>query len=249
MSAIATAIVTTAFLGNRASSKAAGVQAAASDRASELQNKQYLQTREDQMPFLEAGKGALNQLIPLASNYKPFSMNEFEKDPGYSFRFSEGLKALDRSAASRGGLISGGALKAATRFGQDLSSQEYTNAFNRYQTERNAQLNPLQSLAGVGQTTATNLSNAGQTAATNIGNNYMGAANARASGYMGGATALTSGLGTYINYNQSNALLGALRNNGANSQFNPASNNFVGPLPQYQAPVEVPAVNYGNNYY
>jgi hypothetical protein len=113
-----------------------------------------------------------------------------------------GQKALDRSAAARGGLISGSALKAAQRYGQEMGSQEYTNAFNRYQTERNAQLNPLQSLAGVGQTTAQQLGASGQNMATNVGNAYMGAGNARASGYTGAANAVTGGLQSYLNYNQ-----------------------------------------------
>lgn len=104
---------------------------------------------------------------------RDFSMSDFQADPGYAFRLSEGQKALDRSAAARGGLISGAALKAATRYGQDMGSQEYQNAFNRYQTERNAQLNPLQSLAGVGQTSTNTLGSAGQNYASNVGNALM----------------------------------------------------------------------------
>lgn len=83
-----------------------------------------------------------------------------------------------------------------------MGSQEYTNAFNRYQAERQARLGPLQSLTGMGQTTANTIGGAGQTMAGNVGEAYMGGANARASGYVGGANALTSGLGTYLNYQQ-----------------------------------------------
>jgi hypothetical protein len=68
----------------------------------------------------------------------------FEADPGYGFRLSEGLKALERSAAARGGLMSGGAGKALQRYGQDLASQEYGNAFQRFQQDRAAR-------AGLGQ--------------------------------------------------------------------------------------------------
>jgi hypothetical protein len=53
-------------------------------------------------------------------------------DPGYGFRFAEGMKGLERSAAARGGLLSGATLKGITRYGQDMGSQEYQNAFNRY---------------------------------------------------------------------------------------------------------------------
>jgi hypothetical protein len=208
---VAGAVAVSGYLGSQAAKEGAEEQAGATDRASALSNAQYYQTREDQMPFLEAGKGALNKLIPLASNYKPFDYNAMTADPGYGFRLSEGQKSLDRAAAARGGLISGSALKAATRYGQDMGSQEYTNAFNRYQTERNAQLNPLQSLAGVGQTTATNLGTMGAQNAANVGNLMTSGAAARAAGQMGSTQALTGGLGTYLNYNQGNNLVAALR--------------------------------------
>jgi hypothetical protein len=129
-------------------------------------------------------------------------MQQFQQDPGYGFRLSEGQKALDRSAAARGGLISGGALKAAQRYGQEMGSQEYTNAFNRYQTERNARLNPLQSLAGVGQTATNQLGQAGQNYATNAGQALGAAGQAQASGYIGMANAAAGGLGQYMNYGQ-----------------------------------------------
>lgn len=75
----------------------------------------------------------------MVGNYQDpgdFTMEKFQQDPGYAFRMSEGLKALDRTAAARGGLISGSALKAASRYGQDMASQEYQNAFNRYNQNR-----------------------------------------------------------------------------------------------------------------
>jgi hypothetical protein len=136
-------------------------------------------------------------------------MDQFQQDPGYAFRLAEGQKALERSAAARGGLLSGAAMKGATRFGQEMGSQEYQNAFNRYQTERAARLQPLQSLAGVGQTTAQQLGQAGQQMAGNVGEAMGAAAQARASGYMGQANALTSALGTgmgqYMGYQQNQA--------------------------------------------
>jgi hypothetical protein len=60
------------------------------------------------------------------------------QDPGYQFRLKEGMQGLERSAAARGGLLSGGTLKGIQRYGQDMASQEYQNAFNRYQTSRQA---------------------------------------------------------------------------------------------------------------
>ena len=241
---VAGAVVTSSVIGSDAARRAGNQQADAANRAAELQNEQYQQTRADQMPFLEAGKTALNQLVPLATNYKPFDYSAMTADPGYGFRLSEGQKALERSAAARGGLISGSALKAATRFGQDMGSQEYTNAFNRYQTERAAQLSPLQSLAGVGQTTATNLGTMGASNAANVGNLMTSGAAASAAGGMGQAQAIGSGLGTYLNYSQGNNLVQALRRN--QPQFQPGSNAFVGPMPQYN-PTPDFTYGYGQN--
>ncbi len=208
---IAAAVVGSSLIGSSASKKAASTQADAANRAADLQMQQFERQVELQEPWRQAGITALNKLTPLATEYTPFGMDQFQQDPGYAFRMQEGMKALERSAAARGGLLSGGMLKGAQQYGQGLASQEYMNAFNRYQAERNARLNPLQSLAGVGQTATNQLGQAGQTMAGNVGQALGAAAQARASGYVGGANALSQGLGTYLNYSQGQNFLNALR--------------------------------------
>lgn len=208
---IAAAVVGSSLIGSSASKKAASTQADAANRAADLQMQQFERQVELQEPWRQAGITALNKLTPLATEYTPFGMDQFQQDPGYAFRMSEGMKALERSAAARGGLLSGGMLRGAQRYGQDLASQEYMNAFNRYQAERNARLNPLQSLAGVGQTATNQLGQAGQTMASNVGQALGAAGQARASGYIGGANALSQGLGTYLNYQQGQNFLNAMR--------------------------------------
>ena len=104
--------------------------------------------------------------------FQQFNAKQMEEDPGYAFRMAEGQKALERSTAASRGLQSGAALKAATRYGQEMGSQEYNNAFNRFQatkafqaqeygnafnrftTERQNQLAPLQNLTASGQASA-----------------------------------------------------------------------------------------------
>lgn len=212
------AIIGSSLFGASSARSAANTQAAAADRAAELQREMFERNIELNKPFREAGITALNKLVPLATEYTPFGMDQFQQDPGYGFRMSEGMKALERGAAARGGLLSGAAMKGIQRYGQDLASQEYQNAFNRYQAERQARLNPLQSLAGVGQTTSQQLGQAGTQMASNVGEAIGASGQARASGYMGQANALTGALGQYMNYNQQqqqNALLGQLlRNRG-----------------------------------
>jgi hypothetical protein len=198
------AIFGSALLGGSSAKSAAKVQASSADRAADLQQQQFERQVELQAPFREAGLRALPEL-EAASRYTPFGMDQFQADPGYAFRMSEGMKGLERSAAARGGLLSGSMLKGIQRFGQDLGSQEYMNAFNRYQTERNARLNPLQSLAGMSQTSTNQLGAAGQNYANAAGQAIGAAGQARASGYMGVANAASGGLGQYMNYSQNQA--------------------------------------------
>jgi hypothetical protein len=154
-----------------------------------------------------AGGMEAGGLMAKGPEYKEFGMDQFTRDPGYKFRLRQGLKALDRTASARGGLLSGGALKAAEQYGQNLGSQEYGSAFDRYNTEQNNlfnrfqigqtnQYNRLASLSGMGQQTAQQLGQAGQQYAQNAGNLAVGAgenqansllaqANARGSMYQG----------------------------------------------------------------
>lgn len=136
---------------------------------------------------------------------RPFSMADYQADPGYAFRLSEGLKALDRSAAARGGLLSGATLKGAQRYGQDMASQEYQNAYNRYQSNQTNQFNRLASMAGLGQTANQALQQAGTNYAGSVGNITMNnaanqgnaalvAGQARASAYGGLGTTLGNAL-------------------------------------------------------
>ena len=187
------------------------------DRQLALQTRQYEEGVQRQQPFLTAGTNALARMQagefaqPSAFN---FGTNDFQADPGYAFRLSEGQKALERSAAARGGLISGTALKAATRFGGDLASQEYQNAYGRALTGYNANVaradtgyNRLAGMAGVGQTSTQQLNAAGANYAgagsatlgsygTAMGNSIMGAGNANAAGTLGMTNTLASGLTT-----------------------------------------------------
>ena len=214
MSAVAAAVIgATATIGGgliaaggakkaaRAQEQAARDAQAANERALERQ----IALQE---PFRQAGLTAQEQIMQLlgvggdatAAGYgslaKPFGAEQFQQDPGYAFRQSEGMKALERSAAARGGLLSGGTMKGIQRFGQDLASQEYGNAFNRYQIERSARLNPLQSLMGSGQSATNVMTGATGQAGQNEAANFYGAGQARASGYIGEANALGGALGS-----------------------------------------------------
>ena len=220
---IPAAIVGSSLFGSSAASSAANTQADAANRAADLQYKMFQEQQKAQAPFRAAGETALNKLIPEATNYTPFSYSSMTADPGYQFRLSEGMRALGHRAGAGGGLVSGQSLKGLQDYAQNAASGEYTNAFNRYQAERAARLNPLQSLAGVGQSAANTIGANAGTYGTNVGNLMTGGAAASAAGQVGTANALTGGLGTYLNYNQGNSLVDALRANNLNNQYGAAN--------------------------
>ena len=236
---VAGAVVAGSAINAYSSGKASDAQQQAAGNASAETAREYDQTRQDQLdllkqqredqaPWLSAGKVALAQLASGTgaggSLIKPFSLADFQADPGYQFRLDQGTQGIQRATSARGGLYSGATLKALARFNQNTASDEYGNAYNRYNTDQSSQFNRLASIAGLGQT-ATNqvgqagqsaygtIANAGMNASNNISQNMIGAGNARASGYVGGANALTNGLSQYLNYNQNQNLLNSLSNN------------------------------------
>lgn len=223
------AITGSALLGASTAQSAAETQAAAQQRANDLMYKMYQEQVGLQAPFRQAGLTAQNRMLDLlglsantgAAGYgslnKPFGMEQFQADPGYAFRLSEGVKALERSRAQAGGLLSGGTGKALTRYGQDLASQEYGNAFNRYQTERANQLNPLAALTAAGQGSANVLGTAAGNYGKQAGEGITDIARAQAAGNVGMSNALAGGVGQYLGYMQNQNLVDALRQ----SQYSP----------------------------
>ena len=223
------------LMGSKAAKSAARTQAASADYAAQLQQEQFDKQIELQAPFREAGLTAQNKLLDymgLSPNAggkyaRDFSMADYQADPGYAFRLSEGMKGLNATAAARGGLISGNALRAATQYGQEMGSQEYQNAYNRYQTNRSNQLNPLQSLMGAGQTATNTMGQAGQNYANQAGEAYMGAGNARASGYVGSANAWSNAIGNATNVYNQNQMINRMfpqGGGGSPSIFTPNAN-------------------------
>lgn len=204
--AIAASSIGSAAMGSRAASKAARAQQQAADQAANVQREIFQKQTELQEPFRQAGITSQNELMRLlgiggdqtAADYgmltRQFGERDLQMDPGYAFRLSEGEKALQRMQAARGNMLSGAAIKAGQRYGQDLASQEYMNAFNRAQAQLGTRLGALGSLYGAGQASAQQIAGQAGQMGTNIGNLMMGAGQARASGYLGQANALNQAL-------------------------------------------------------
>jgi hypothetical protein len=157
-----------------AASKAARASQNAADAATEEQKRQFDLTRSDQQPWLQAGQSALTQMQALNSG----DFSSFTKSPDYQFAFDQGLQGLDRSAAARGSLYSGGHSADIMKFGQGLASQNYNQFYNR-----------LAGLSGTGQTTASGLGTLGQQYANNVGQIGINNANNMASSFQQSANA------------------------------------------------------------
>lgn len=111
--------------------------------------------------------------------------NAFVASPGYQFRQEEGTKALDRSAASRGMVLSGAQTKATQKFGQDIASEEWGNY-----------LSQLFNLAGLGGQAQQNTASTNSQLTSSGGNMLTQGGIARGSSYAQGANALASGIGS-----------------------------------------------------
>jgi len=188
MAWIATAVIGSAVIGGVSSYAGAEAQKKGMDNASQtqaasqryvadLQQKQYEQTREDNEAWRVAGENALKRIVDTPDfEFTAEMFNEY-KDPSYEWRVKEGVNALDASASSRGNLFSGGQQKRVQEYGQNMASQEYSNAFNRAKSVYNTNLNTDKSLAGVGQQANASNQQAGQSMANAVSNSMTSTSN------------------------------------------------------------------------
>ena len=114
-----------------------------------------------------------------------------EQTPGFQFRLGEGLKALERSAAARGTLLTGGTLKGLERYAQDYASGEYEKRVNQ-----------LMGLGQLGLGAAGTQAQLGSQYGTNMANLITGQGNAQSAGTIGSGNAWQQGLGGISNLAQ-----------------------------------------------
>jgi hypothetical protein len=210
MTWVAVAIGGSALVGAYGANKAANAQVQGTREAIASQEKMFNIQNEQQKPYREAGYSALSDI----SGMKPYLTHQFGQedfqagiDPSYNWRLQQGNLATTNLANRAGGAIGGNALQGLTDYGQNAASQEFGNAFNRYQTQRSNIYNTLASIAGIGQTAQGQTSQLAQNVANNIGQAQIGGANAAAGGIVGGANALSGGLQNYGNMQYISSLL------------------------------------------
>ena len=248
-----------AILNYIGSQNASNAQTDAANQANATQQQQYNQTRQDQMPWMNRGNAAGNQMSYLlglpgygaggsangggtttaganpfepntgmggyGSLSTPFSQTNWQADPGYAFRLQQGQQALERSGAARGMTLSGAQAKALDAYGQGMGSQEYQNAYNRYNNDQTSLYNRLAGVAGTGQTATNMTGQLGAQAANGIANTQASLGNALGANYIGTANGITgsinNGLNQWMNQNNWNSLLAQQQTNNAyNNQPN-----------------------------
>lgn len=124
------------------------------DAATAEQARQYDQSREDMLPWLNAGKDNLSTLQRLNSG----DFSSFQQSPDYQFRYNQGLQGLSRLAAARGNYRGGATDRDIIDYNQGQATQSYGDFYNR-----------IAGIAGVGQTQSQSLASLGQDYANNVG--------------------------------------------------------------------------------
>lgn len=156
-----------------------------SQDALNLWERMHTLSRKDNQPWLDGGSAAVNDLSrlfgfsgdPSSQNYgflsQRFGMDDFEQDPGYQYRLSEGEKALQRAQSARGNFLSGQGMKEMGRFNQDFASNEFGNARNRFYDDGNQLYSRLMGLSGQGQNAANIMTGANMNYASGAGQIYQ----------------------------------------------------------------------------
>lgn len=184
-------------IGADAARDAADTQANAALQSARLQKEMFDIQNEQQKPYREAGYSALSDI----SGMKPYLTKQFTPedfaagiDPGYAFRLKMGQEQAMRQANLGGGTIGGNALAGLQDYTQGQASQEYGNAFNRFQTQRGNIYNTLAGIAGLGQTSLGQTGQMSTQTAANVGNAISNVGSAQAAGTVGAANALSGGI-------------------------------------------------------
>ena len=188
---VGAATVAGSMYSSKQAGKAAKTQGASADRASQIQWDMYDQTRKDLDPYKQAGATSLSQMMgqmtPDGYFNQTYTGQDIYSDPSYQFRLQQGQDAIQSSAAAKGGLLTGATLKALQNYGQESASQEYSNAYNRFNADQTNRYNRLSNLVGIGQNAAAQVGNAGAQTAQAVANNTMAGANSIAAGQVASA--------------------------------------------------------------
>jgi hypothetical protein len=196
MGVVTAAVVTgaaAAYSANKQSkaAKSAGrAQENAAREGIEEQRRQFDTFQGNIQPYLGIGQQATGTLSGLMSG----DMTAFHESPDYQWRFNEGMRGLDRNAASRGSLFSGGTDLDRMNYGQGLASTEYGNFWNRTMDAARLGQNSAVGAGHMGMGMANNISGL----LGNIGQAQGNSAINQANAWGNAANGIAGAVGTYL---------------------------------------------------
>lgn len=190
-------------------SKAADASKTAAQNAANTQLMMFNAISKYLEPYRNIGGQAAGVIgNNLDSLTAPIKMDQaaLEQTPGYKFTLSQGLKAVQNSAAARGLGVSGAAMKGAANYATGLADNTYKTQFDVANANATNTWNRLFGTAGLGQNAAAMTGNAGTAAGQGISNNLMAAGGAQAAANMAMGTTASNffnDVGGYF-YNKGN---------------------------------------------
>ncbi|MFH0887057.1 MAG: hypothetical protein V1843_02695 [bacterium] len=128
---------------------------------------------EYNMPWYTSGKEA-NELYSGILTGDTDPTETLRSTPGYEWTYKEGVNALDKSAASKGKLFSGGQSKALISYGQGLADTTYNKYMDRLSSLSKQGQTAAESMSGYYGDWAKGVTNAGQnrmSTMTSVGEN------------------------------------------------------------------------------
>ncbi len=194
-----------------AAKKSANKAANAAGASSAQLQQNYDKTEANLQPYADAGKSALYGLAALNNG----DYSDFKESPDYQFSLTQGLQGLDRSAAARGSLFSGGHSADITNYAEGLANQNYNSYYNK-----------LAGLAQLGQSSATSLGSIGTGNAAQQGQFNLAGATAQGQGIYDSANATSNAL---------SGLAGIAGNYVGSSGYSPTASSYGTPAAQSSA--------------
>lgn len=200
----AVATVASAATKYKSAGKAGDAAAAGYERGAQFNKQMYDDAVARASTQMQAGDAATNRLMELlgvgpntgAQGYGqfggPFTMETFKADPFYQYSLNQGVKDLERTAAARGGLLSGSTIRGY----KDVQSKEYENAMNRYFANKASTLSPLQQLSGQQVNVLGQLANVGTNVGGNVARMYGAGGESKASQYLTQGSILGDAIGS-----------------------------------------------------
>lgn len=220
---MATAMLMGGIASGATSLISSGMQADAANKSADMQMEMYEKTREDLGPFREAGVEQIGNVNDAANGAdvgfgrlsadNPYAIETlgkgFQMSQGAQFQMEKGNQAIESSAASRGGMLSGNTLEDLQKNSQGIASQDYWTYINQQMkggmadfNEKQTSFGNMQGVANMGLNAAAQTGTAGASAAQNAGNAVVAGGTAAAAGVQGVGDAFSNMLSGSISASQ-----------------------------------------------